>query len=82
MARDLSCFKAYDLRGRVPDELNTDLAREIGRAYAAFIQPKNVVVGHDIRLSSPDMAAALMDGLMDAGVNVTDIGLCGTEVWM
>jgi phosphomannomutase len=79
MSRDLSCFKAYDLRGRVPDELNEDLARDIGRAYAEFVQPANVVVGHDIRLSSPAMSEALMQGLLESGVNVTDIGCCGTE---
>jgi phosphomannomutase len=79
MARDLSCFKAYDLRGRVPDQVNEDLARDIGRAYAAFVQPDTVVVGHDIRLSSESLAAALSDGLMEAGVDVADIGLCGTE---
>ncbi len=79
MSRDLSCFKAYDLRGRVPDQLNEDLARDIGRAYAAYIQPVTVVVGHDIRLSSKALVAALSDGLMDAGVDVSDIGQCGTE---
>ena len=79
MARDLSCFKAYDLRGRVPDQLDEELARDIGRAYAAFVQPDTVVVGRDIRLSSESLAAALSAGLMDAGVDVADIGLCGTE---
>ncbi len=79
MSRDLSCFKAYDLRGRVPDQLNEDLARDIGRAYAAYIQPGTVVVGHDIRLSSKALVAALSDGLMEAGVDVSDIGQCGTE---
>jgi len=79
MTRDLSGFKAYDLRGRVPDQLNEDLARDIGLAYAQFLQPREVVVGHDIRLSSPSIAAALMDGLTSAGVNVRDIGRCGTE---
>jgi phosphomannomutase len=79
MSRDLSCFKAYDLRGRVPDQLNEDLARDIGRAYAAFVKPDTVVVGHDIRLSSESLSTALADGLMDAGVDVADIGLCGTE---
>jgi phosphomannomutase len=79
MVRDLSGFKAYDLRGRVPDQLNEDLAREIGLAYAQFLQPREVVVGRDIRLTSPAMAAALIDGLTSAGVNVRDIGLCGTE---
>lgn len=76
---DLSCFKAYDLRGRVPDQLNPELAERIGRAYAAVTGAKNVIVGYDIRLSSPDIAKALSSGLMAAGANVFDIGLCGTE---
>ena len=79
MTRDLSGFKAYDLRGRVPDQLNEGMAREIGLAYAQFLQPREVVVGYDIRLSSPSIAAALMDGLTSAGVDVRDIGQCGTE---
>jgi len=79
MARELACFKAYDLRGRVPDELNEDLARRIGRAYVAFLNPEQVVVGHDIRLSSPGMVAALTEGLLEAGADVLDIGRCGTE---
>jgi phosphomannomutase len=79
MSRDLSCFKAYDLRGRVPDQLNEALARDIGRAYAAYIQPGTAVVGHDIRLSSKALVAALSEGLMDGGVDVSDIGQCGTE---
>ena len=79
MSRELACFKAYDLRGRVPDELNEDLARQIGRAYVAFLKPERVVVGHDIRLSSPGMVAALTEGLLEAGVDVLDIGRCGTE---
>ena len=75
----LTAFKAYDVRGRMPDELNEPLARDIGRAYAAFVKPKRVAVGHDIRLSSPTLAAALKRGLRDSGCNVRDIGLCGTE---
>lgn len=74
-----SCFKAYDIRGRIPDELNTDLARRIAYAYAQVIKPKRVVVGRDIRLSSEELADAVMDGLQRAGVDVFDIGLCGTE---
>lgn len=50
--QELSCFKAYDVRGRVPDQLNEDIARRIGRAYAEVIKPRQVVVGHDIRLTS------------------------------
>ena len=79
MTKSLSCFKAYDIRGRIPDELNTDIAYRIGRAYAQHIQPSRVIVGRDIRLSSNEMAAAVIQGLQDAGVNVYDIGLCGTE---
>ncbi|UOA07561.1 phosphomannomutase [Methylobacter sp. S3L5C] len=79
MTKLLSCFKAYDIRGRIPDELNTDIAYRIGRAYAENIQPTRVIVGRDIRLSSNEMADAVIKGLQDAGVNVYDIGLCGTE---
>jgi len=75
----ITCFKAYDARGRVPDELNIDVVYRIGRAYAAFLQPRKVVIGYDIRLSSPDLTEALANGLMDSGVDVYDIGLCGTE---
>lgn len=76
---DLSCFKAYDLRGRVPDQLNPDLAERIGRAYVAVTGARRVIVGYDIRLSSPDITRALSAGLMAAGADVFDIGLCGTE---
>ncbi|QSP96472.1 phosphomannomutase [Marinobacter salinisoli] len=76
---DLSCFKAYDLRGQVPEQLNPDLAERIGRAYVDVTGAKKVIVGYDIRLSSPDIATALSDGLRAAGANVYDIGLCGTE---
>jgi len=79
MTKLLSCFKAYDIRGRIPDELNVDIAYRIGRAYAENIKPNRVIVGRDIRLSSNEMADAVIQGLQDAGVNVYDIGLCGTE---
>ncbi|MEY3880057.1 MAG: hypothetical protein RIQ94_852 [Pseudomonadota bacterium] len=79
MTKLLSCFKAYDIRGRIPDELNADIAYRIGRAFAENIKPKRVIVGRDIRLSSNEMADAVIKGLQDAGVNVYDIGLCGTE---
>jgi phosphomannomutase len=75
----LTCFKAYDVRGRVPDQLNEDSAYRIGRAFAAFLSPRRVVVGHDIRLTSKPLCDALTRGLLDAGVDVYDIGLCGTE---
>jgi phosphomannomutase len=76
----LKCFKAYDVRGRLPDDLNPEIARRIGRAYAEVVRPRTVVIGYDVRLSSPELADALADGLMDAGVEVLDIGLCGTEM--
>ncbi|MCS4281238.1 phosphohexomutase domain-containing protein [Stenotrophomonas rhizophila] len=75
----LPAFKAYDIRGRVPDELNEDLARRIGVALAAQLEPGTVVVGHDVRLTSPALQDALAAGLRGAGREVLDIGLCGTE---
>jgi len=75
----ITCFKAYDVRGRIPDQLNEDIAYRIGRAYAEVIKPKKVVVGHDIRLTSEAIKAAVTNGLRDQGVDVYDIGLCGTE---
>lgn len=75
----IDCFKAYDVRGVVPDSLNEDVAYRIGRAFAEVLQAQQVVVGYDVRLSSQSLAAALGQGLMDAGSDVYDIGLCGTE---
>ncbi len=76
---NLNSFKAYDVRGRIPDEINESLAYDIGRAYCAFVKPHRVAVGYDIRLSSPQLAAALKRGLLDSGCDVYDIGLWGTE---
>ena len=73
-------FKAYDLRGRIPTELNEDVAYRVGRAYAEFVRPHKVIVGRDIRLSSEQLSRALEQGLLDSGVDVYDVGLCGTEV--
>ncbi|MGO0308642.1 phosphomannomutase CpsG [Endozoicomonas acroporae] len=75
----LPCFKAYDIRGRLPDELNEDIAYRIGRAYGEYLKPKDVVVGGDSRLTSEALKHSLSEGLRDAGVNVLDIGLSGTE---
>ncbi len=75
----LACFKAYDIRGRVPDELNEDSAYRIGRAFVGLEKASRVVVGHDIRLSSPSIVSALISGLTDSGADVFDLGLCGTE---
>lgn len=79
MDADLVCFMAYDIRGRIPDQLNEDIAFRIGRSYAEFLKPEQVVVGRDVRLSSESLCDALSQGLMESGVNVFDIGLCGTE---
>lgn len=76
----IHCFKAYDVRGRVPEELNEDVAYRIGRAYAAFLQPRRVAVGRDIRLSSNALTEALTASLIEAGVDVIDIGVGGTEM--
>jgi len=78
--KKINCFKAYDVRGRVPEELDEDIAYRIGRAYAAFVKPRTVAVGHDIRSSSPALTAALVKGLTDSGVDVLDIGVGGTEL--
>ena len=72
-------FKAYDVRGRVPDELDAALAFRIGGAVVEFTGAREVVLGRDARLSSPAIAAAVSEGVMRAGANVADLGLCGTE---
>lgn len=77
--RAAAAFKAYDIRGRVPDELDAEVAYAIGRAYVELTAAKRVVVGRDVRLSSPELCAAVAEGLMDAGADVYNIGLCGTE---
>lgn len=79
MTEPLTCFKAYDIRGRIPGEINEDVACRIGRAFGEFLAAGEVVVGHDIRLSGPVLSAALARGLNAVGVDVIDIGLCGTE---
>jgi phosphomannomutase len=79
MARSLTCFKAYDIRGELDKELNSDIAYRIGRAYGEYLNPKTVVVGGDVRLTSEELKKSLSEGLRDAGVDVIDLGLCGTE---
>ncbi|MDR2819368.1 MAG: phosphomannomutase [Desulfovibrio sp.] len=74
-----SCFKAYDIRGRVPDELTADMARALGAAFAQIFNARNVVIGRDVRLSGPELRAALTAGLCALGAGVTDLGVCGTE---
>jgi len=77
--KSITCFKAYDLRGRIPSELNDDVAYRVARGYAQFLAPSRVAVGRDIRLSSAGLADAVCRGLTDSGVDVDDIGVCGTE---
>lgn len=74
-----SLFKAYDVRGIVPTELTPDIARLIGRSLVATLAPETVVVGRDMRVSSPELATALMDGIQDAGANVVDVGMVSTD---
>jgi phosphomannomutase/phosphomannomutase/phosphoglucomutase len=75
----LTCFKAYDIRGRLGDQLNEDIAYRIGRAYAQHLKPNRVAVGGDIRLSSEALKQSLAKGLMDGGSDVIDLGMTGTE---
>jgi phosphomannomutase len=75
----LTCFKAYDIRGKLGEELNAEIVYRIGRAYAFFLKPKSVVVGGDVRLTSNELKIAFSNGLRDQGVDVIDIGMCGTE---
>lgn len=75
----LTCFKAYDVRGRLGDELNEEIAYKIGRAYAHHLNAKRVAVGGDVRETSEALKLALAQGLMDSGCDVIDIGMTGTE---
>ena len=77
--KNLMCFKAYDIRGKLDEELDKDIAYKIGRATAESLNSKTVVVGFDARATSPDLAAAVAKGICDAGADVLDIGLAGTE---
>jgi phosphomannomutase len=74
-----SLFKAYDVRGIVPNELTPAIAREIGRALVATLSPDTVVVGRDMRVSSPLLAASLIEGIRDAGADVVDVGMVSTD---
>ena len=75
----LSLFKAYDLRGRVPEDLNEAIAYQVGRAYTQIYAPKKIAIGFDIRSESPAISKALVCGVTDGGCDVMHIGLCGTE---
>lgn len=75
----LTCFKAYDIRGKLGDELNTEIAYRIGRATAQHLSAKTIAVGGDVRLTSAELKQALAKGIMDAGCDVIDLGMTGTE---
>ena len=75
----LNCFKAYDVRGKLPDELNNDIAYRIGRATAQFLRAETIVLGFDARATSSALAKAAAKGICDAGASVFEIGLAGTE---
>ena len=77
---DPKAFKAYDVRGLYPTELDEDGAYRVGRAYVEHFEPRSIAVGRDMRLSSPTMAAAVIEGAADGGADVVDIGLVGTEM--
>ena len=77
---DPKVFKAYDVRGVYPAEMDEDGARAIGRAYVEQFEPKRIAVGRDMRVSSPTMAKAAIEGASAAGADVVDIGLVGTEM--
>lgn len=77
--RKLSCFKANDVRGVVPDQLDHDAAYAIGRAFGQYLGASTACVGHDVRHSSPELAQATIRGLLDSGADVHPLGLCGTE---
>ena len=76
----IDCFKAYDIRGQIPNQLNVDVAYRIGNATVEYLDAKTIVLGRDMRLSSEEIANAIAAGINDAGADVLDIGLCGTEV--
>ena len=77
---DPSIFKAYDIRGLYPEQLHEDIARQIGRAFVAYLDAKRIAVSRDMRLSSPSLAAAFIDGAREQGADVVDFGMLGTDM--
>ena len=73
-------FKAYDVRGVVPDELDASIARRIGAAFAVWANLPAILLGRDSRISSPELAAAITEGATSVGVNVVDLGLASTDL--
>lgn len=76
---NLTCFKAYDIRGKLGDELNIEIAYRIGRATAQYLKATRIAVGGDVRLTSEGLKQALANGILDAGCDVIDLGVTGTE---
>jgi phosphomannomutase len=76
---DTSIFKAYDVRGLYPQELNEAIARDIGRGFVTYLQAKRVGVSRDMRVSSPALAEAFIDGVLTQGADVVDFGMLGTD---
>ena len=76
----MAIFKAYDIRGVYPDELNEDMARKVGNAFAQHLDTKAIVVGRDMRISGPSLFNALSEGIRDFGTDVVDIGLSTTPM--
>lgn len=76
----ISSFKAYDIRGKVPGDLNVDLAYKVGKAIVKYLNAKKVLIGMDVRKSSPELSEALAKGITENGADVYDLGLCGTEM--
>ena len=77
---DPSIFRAYDIRGVYPEQLDEDLARQVGRGFIAYLEAKRIAVSHDMRLSSPSLAAAFIDGALDQGADVVDYGMLATDM--
>ena len=75
-----SIFRAYDIRGVYPEEINEETVYEIGRAYVKFLKARKIIVGRDCRLSSPSLFKALTKGIRDQGANVIDVGLVSTPM--
>src|SRR5690349_12206549 len=80
MSINPAIFKAYDVRGLYPGEINEEAARQIGRGYAAYLKAKRIGVSRDMRVSSPTVAAAFIEGARSQGTDVIDYGMCGTDM--
>src|SRR6185295_758087 len=80
MSLDATIFKAYDVRGLYPSQLDGEVARRIGRAFVDYLGARKIAVGRDVRLSSPELSAGFVRGARTEGAEVTDIGVVGTDM--